>query len=94
MNKKNNDKTEQIKQVSEEEKLKQTVKELTDTLQRLQADFENYKKRVDKEKAFVLHRRPYRNTSFIVELVTEHYGRVSVVAGSAGGVKYRYRGQL
>ena len=53
MNKKNNDKTEQIKQVSEEEKLKQTVKELTDTLQRLQADFENYKKRVDKEKAQV-----------------------------------------
>ena len=50
--------------------------------------------RVDKEKAFVLHRRPYRNTSFIVELLTEHYGRVSVVARSARGVKSRYRGQL
>jgi len=28
----------------------QRIRELTDTLQRLQADFENYKKRVDKEK--------------------------------------------
>lgn len=27
-----------------------TIKELTETLQRIQADFENYKKRVDKEK--------------------------------------------
>ena len=31
-------------------KQKHSVKELTDTLQRLQADFDNYKKRVDKEK--------------------------------------------
>lgn len=29
---------------------KHTIQELTETLQRLQADFENYKKRVDKEK--------------------------------------------
>ncbi len=30
---------------------KETIKELTDTLQRLQAEFENYKKRIEKEKA-------------------------------------------
>ena len=30
---------------------KEVIAELTDTLQRLQAEFENYKKRVDKEKA-------------------------------------------
>ncbi|MBW2980366.1 nucleotide exchange factor GrpE [Candidatus Woesearchaeota archaeon] len=30
---------------------KEKIKELTETLQRLQAEFENYKKRVDKEKA-------------------------------------------
>ena len=51
MNKKNSEKTVESKPVDEnEEKLRQTIKELTDTLQRLQADFENYKKRVDKEK--------------------------------------------
>jgi len=30
---------------------KEVIAELTDTLQRTQAEFENYKKRVDKEKA-------------------------------------------
>ncbi len=35
---------------TKKDKGKAHIKELTDTLQRLQADFENYKKRVDKEK--------------------------------------------
>jgi len=30
--------------------------------------------------AFVLHRRPYRETSFIVELFTPDYGRIAAVA--------------
>ena len=40
-------KTEIQKQLEEKQK---TIDELTDTLKRLQAEFENYKKRVDKEK--------------------------------------------
>ncbi|HLD17412.1 MAG TPA: DNA repair protein RecO [Coxiellaceae bacterium] len=50
--------------------------------------------RVDKEKVFILHRRPYRNTSFILELFSERHGRVAVVAKSARGPKSRYRSQL
>jgi molecular chaperone GrpE len=39
-----------IEEKSEEEVSKNKVVDLTDTLQRLQAEFENYKKRVEKEK--------------------------------------------
>lgn len=37
-------------------------------------------KRVTLEPAYVLHRRPYRETSFLVELFTEQHGRVAVLA--------------
>lgn len=37
-------------------------------------------KRITLEPAYVLHRRPYRETSFLVELFTEQHGRVAVVA--------------
>lgn len=51
-------------------------------------------RRVEKERAFVLHTRPYRNTSLLVELFTYQQGRVSVVARSARGQRSRYRGLL
>lgn len=44
--------------------------------------------------AWVLHTRPYRNTSLIVELFTRDYGRISAVAKSARGPKSRYRGLI
>src|SRR3989338_9815748 len=54
----NKEKAETEKKYSDKEKLKdnraidkEKIEELTDTLQRLQAEFENYKKRVDKEKS-------------------------------------------
>jgi DNA repair protein RecO (recombination protein O) len=50
--------------------------------------------RVDLERAFVLHRRPYSNTSLIVEFFTEQHGRVAAMARSARGPKSRYRGHL
>ncbi len=50
--------------------------------------------RVDLEPAFVLHTRPYRNSSLIVELFTMRYGRVGVMARSARGPRSRYRGIL
>lgn len=37
-------------------------------------------KRVALEPAYVLHRRPYRETSFLVELFTQQHGRLAVVA--------------
>src|SRR6056297_1726099 len=39
--------------------------------------------RIDREPAFVLHRRPYRETSLIVELLTARHGRIAGVARGA-----------
>ncbi len=36
--------------------------------------------RVEQQPAFVLHERPYRETSLLVELITRDYGRIGVVA--------------
>ena len=46
------------------------------------------------EPAFILHRRPYSNTSLIIELLTLNYGRVSALARSARGLESRYKGRL
>lgn len=43
----------------------------------------NPKQRVDQQAAFVLHTRPWRETSLVVELLTRDYGRVAVVAKGA-----------
>lgn len=50
--------------------------------------------RVTLQSAFVLHTRPYSNTSLIVELFTQDHGRISVLARSARGLKSRYKGKL
>ncbi|MDR1057343.1 MAG: DNA repair protein RecO [Coxiellaceae bacterium] len=44
--------------------------------------------------AFVLHARSYRDTSLLVELLTKHYGRLTVVARGARSMKSRLRGTL
>lgn len=43
----------------------------------------NPKQRVDQQAAFVLHTRPWRETSLVVELLTRDHGRVAVVAKGA-----------
>lgn len=53
--------------------------------------------RVEAQACFVLHLRPYRDSSAIVELLSEHHGRLSVVArGLRGSGKSRqsWRGAL
>ncbi len=50
--------------------------------------------RVWLEPVFVLHQRPYRNSSLIVELLSLNYGRLSAIARSARGPKSRYKGYL
>lgn len=42
------------------------------------------------EKAFVLHTRPFKETSLIVELFTQNFGRISVVAKGAKRPKSKF----
>ncbi|HTM63379.1 MAG TPA: DNA repair protein RecO [Gammaproteobacteria bacterium] len=51
-------------------------------------------KRVSIQPAFVLHRRSYRETSFLVELLTPEYGRVTVTAKGARQAKSPSQGLL
>ena len=43
--------------------------------------------RVDRQPAFVLHRRNYRETSLLLDLLTRDFGRVGVVARGARGAR-------
>jgi len=48
--------------------------------------------RVDKQPAFVLHRRAFRDTSLTVELFSEQFGRVAAVARAARNPKSPFFG--
>ena len=50
--------------------------------------------RLTLEPAYILHRRPYSNTSYIIDFFTRHHGRLSAIARSARGPKSRYQGKL
>ena len=50
--------------------------------------------RVQLEPAYVLHRRPYRETSLLVETLAQGYGRVAVVARGARAERSPLRGLL
>ncbi len=50
--------------------------------------------RIESEPGFVLHSYPYRDTSLIVDVLTQRYGRVSLMARSARGYKSRFQGKL
>src|SRR5690606_24901751 len=43
--------------------------------------------RYDAEPAYVLHARPWRETSLLLELLTEHHGRLGLVARGVQGPK-------
>jgi DNA repair protein RecO (recombination protein O) len=47
--------------------------------------------RVESESAFVLHTRPFRNTSLLVDLFTKEHGRITAVARSARGLRSKYK---
>lgn len=51
-------------------------------------------RKVDLQSAYVLHSRPYRETSLLVDLLTPDYGRVSVVARGASGARSGLRHYL
>ena len=50
--------------------------------------------RVENEPAFVLHRRPYRETSLLLDLFTLNEGRVALVAKGAHRPKNPWKAQL
>lgn len=50
--------------------------------------------RIELTETYILHSRPFRNTSLLVELFAKEFGRIGAVARSARGLKSRYRGQL
>ena len=50
--------------------------------------------RVSLQPAYVLHSRPFRNTSLLVDFLTLDYGRVTAVARGARRHKSRYRSLL
>ncbi len=50
--------------------------------------------RIILEPSFVLHTRPYRDTSLLVDLLTLNHGKVSVIARSARGLRSRFKGSL
>lgn len=50
--------------------------------------------RVQLEPAFILHRRPYRDTSLLLEVFTHEHGRQGLVARGARRAKGRWRGIL
>ena len=50
--------------------------------------------RVDMEPAYVLHGSPYRETSQIIELISQRHGRVSLVAKGARRPKSKWKSTL
>ena len=51
-------------------------------------------KRVQQQPGFVLHHRPFRDTSQILDLLTRDHGRVAVVARGSRGARSRVAGLL
>ncbi|MEE4378460.1 MAG: DNA repair protein RecO [Candidatus Competibacteraceae bacterium] len=50
--------------------------------------------RIELQPAFVLHRRPYRNTSLLVDVLSRDHGRISMVARGARGPRSRLKAVL
>ncbi len=49
---------------------------------------------VNSQIAYILHKRPYRETSSILELITKDYGRVSLMSRGSRGAKSKIAGNL
>ena len=49
---------------------------------------------INKQKAFVIHSRPYKETSNIVTFLTEKHGKVDAIAKGAKRKKSKFSGNL
>jgi DNA repair protein RecO (recombination protein O) len=54
----------------------------------------NDRQRVELQEGFVLSRKPYRETSLLIELLSRDYGRVGLVAKGARGKRAKWAGLL
>ncbi|MFQ5983477.1 MAG: DNA repair protein RecO, partial [Woeseiaceae bacterium] len=52
------------------------------------------RKRVQGEPAFILHHRPFGDTSRILDIISPNHGRLAVVARGSRSAKSRLRGVL
>tara|TARA_Y100001936_G_scaffold31779_1_gene29817 strand:- start:2527 stop:3273 length:747 start_codon:yes stop_codon:yes gene_type:complete len=52
------------------------------------------KKRILKQPTWILHQRPYRDTSCIIDIFTRDLGRVSIIAKGGRSPKSKFRGLL
>jgi DNA repair protein RecO (recombination protein O) len=50
--------------------------------------------RVQLQPAYLLHRKPYRDTSLLLELFSRDYGRIGLIAKGARGAKSKLKGVL
>ena len=50
--------------------------------------------RVDTQVAYILHKRPFRDTSQILDVFTRDYGRISLMSRGSRGAKSKTRGTL
>lgn len=50
--------------------------------------------RIDQQAAFILHHRPFRDTSQILDVISREHGRLALVARGSRGQKSRLRGVL
>ena len=51
-------------------------------------------RRVQQQAAFILHHRPFRDTSQILDLISRDHGKLAVVARGSRGAKSRLKGVL
>jgi DNA repair protein RecO (recombination protein O) len=51
-------------------------------------------RRVQQQAAFILHHRPFRDTSQILDLISREHGKLAVVARGSRGAKSRLKGVL
>jgi len=51
-------------------------------------------RRVQQQPAFVLHHRPFRDTSQLLDVVSREYGKVTLVARGSRAAKSKFRGVL
>lgn len=50
--------------------------------------------RIFLQPAFILHQRPYRETSVLLDIFTQEYGRISIIARGVRTARSRWRGLL
>ncbi|MGB1612126.1 MAG: DNA repair protein RecO [Arenicellales bacterium] len=50
--------------------------------------------RIKGEPGFILHRRPYSESSLLVDIFSRHHGRLTAIAKGARGLKSAFRGMI